>query len=73
MEKYHLTMEKGRWKLERKPGGVAMLFSSLEDALTACAAFVGEREGSLKVHGGDGAVMVERRYPRMLDPAEAPC
>ena len=59
--------------LVRKPGGVAMLFDSLEDALTGCAAFVGERQGSLKIHSDDGAVMVERRYPRMFDLAEAPC
>ena len=71
MQSYHLSPDGDNWKLTSEDGGITVQsFSSKEEAVAACTAFVLERTGSLKIYRTDGSFEEERTYPRFADPVE---
>ena len=71
MKVFHLLPDAGRWKLTEQGDGIVLYFDTKEDAVTGCAAYMGEHPGSLKIHHADGTIEEERTYPRALDPVES--
>jgi len=72
MNTFHLVPEGNRWKLTGAPGETIEIFATKEAAVRACAAFMKDRVGSLRIHRADGTLEEERTYPRSEDPAKSP-
>jgi ElaB/YqjD/DUF883 family membrane-anchored ribosome-binding protein len=63
MTNFHLLPDNNRWTLTQE-GSNDLIgnFASKEEAIARCAAHMADREGSLKIHGANGAVEEQRTY-----------
>jgi len=69
MQNYHLSPDGDAWKLTSENGhDQIQSFTNKLDAIAACAKFMEDRTGSLKIHQADGTIEEERTYPRSSDP-----
>jgi hypothetical protein len=69
METYHITHEDDRWVLREEGDQRALLeASSRQDILDETRDYMKLRTALVKVHGEDGEVAEEHRYPQEQDP-----
>jgi len=73
MNKYHLTHKDDKWRLKQDGADrAAKTFETKKEAVRESAAYVKEKQGSLRIHKKDGTFEEERTYPRGADPRKSP-
>lgn len=69
MDNYQLTKDGDDWKLQKEGSDRAIKRSDTKaDAMEHMKSYMDHKEGSVKIHKGNGEFQEERTYPRSSDP-----
>lgn len=74
MKNYHITKSKdgAGWDLKKQGGERASIKAETKvEIIKATREFMQNKEGSVKIHKGDGKFQEERTYPRASDPVKS--